>query len=102
MLGAHVFAGRPTLRERLAAVKASVGLLAGVRPLVRRNVALLGEAPWAHGACVGLLPGVRPLVWHNAALESEPHWAHRASVGFLARVGSLVRHNVTCVGEAPI
>ena len=33
---------------------ASVGLLARVRPLMRHNVALVGEAPWAHGASVRL------------------------------------------------
>ena len=40
----------------------------GMGPLVRRNVALLGEAPWAHGASVRLLPRVGPLMWRNVAL----------------------------------
>ena len=39
-----MFAGSATLRKDLAAVKASVGLLAGVGPLVRRNGALVAEA----------------------------------------------------------
>ena len=62
VLGAFIFAGSiNTLRKRLPAVKTAVGLLARVGPLVPRNVALLAEPPWAHGACVGLLAGVGPL-----------------------------------------
>ena len=72
-----------------------VGLLVtGVGTLVPDKVALLGEAPWAHGASVGLLPGVRPLVRCNVALPGEAAWAHGASVvGLLPRVDPLVRRN---------
>ena len=66
-----MFAGSATFREPLVTVKATVRILAGVRPLVRCNVALLAEAPWAHGASVGLLPGVLPLVLGNVALLGE-------------------------------
>ena len=45
VLGAFVSAGCATECKRLAAVKASVGLLARVGPLVPRNVALVGEPP---------------------------------------------------------
>ena len=44
VLGAFMSAGRATVRKRLAAVEAPVGLLAGVGPLVRRNGALVTEA----------------------------------------------------------
>ena len=50
VLGALVSAGSTTVRKRLAAVKASAGLLAGVRPLVPFPGARMGEAQWAHGA----------------------------------------------------
>ena len=66
----------------------------GVGPLVPDNVALVGEAPWAHRASVGLLPGVGPLVRHSGALVSEAPWAHGTSVGLLAGVRPLVPRNV--------
>ena len=47
VLSPFMSAGRATCRKRLAAVQASVGLLAGVRPLVRHNLALVGEPFWA-------------------------------------------------------
>ena len=50
---------------------ASVRLLPGVRPLVRRNDALAAEAPRAHGLSVWLLAGMRPLVPGNGALIAE-------------------------------
>ena len=59
-------------------------------PLVRDNLALVGEAPGAYGASVGRFPGVGPLVRRNLALVAEPHRAHRASVGLIARMGPLV------------
>ena len=43
VLGAFMLAGSTTFRKRLAAVKAPVGLLPGVRPLVPDKVAVLGE-----------------------------------------------------------
>ena len=66
-----------------------------------RNVALVAEAPRAHGASVGLLAGVRPLVRRNFALVGEHPWAHGASVGLLAGVGPLVPGNGALTGEAP-
>ena len=62
VLGAFVSAGSTTCRKRLAAVTAPVGLLAGVDPLMPRNLVLLAEPPRAHRASVGLLTGVGPLV----------------------------------------
>ena len=43
----------------------------GVGPLVRRNVAFPAEAHGARGAGVGFLAGVRPLVLGNGALVAE-------------------------------
>ena len=69
-------AGNATFCKRRAAVRASVGLFAGVGPLVLGNVALMGEPFWAHGASVGLLAGVGPLVPGNVALLAETLGAH--------------------------
>ena len=65
------------------------------------NVALFGKPHQAHGASVGLLAGVGPLVRRTGAFLSEPHRAHGASVGLLARVGPLVRRNGALVAEPP-
>ena len=101
VLGAFVFAGTTTCRKRLAAVKTPIGLLPGVRPLVRHNVALLGETFWAYRASVRLLARVGPLVRRNISLPGETFWAYRASVGLLARVRPLVLGNVALLGEPP-
>ena len=71
--------GGTAVCKRLSAVKTPVGLLAGVGPLVRRNVALVGEPLRAHRASVGLLSRVGPLVPGNGALDAEPPGTHQAS-----------------------
>ena len=93
--------GRATWRNRLAAVKAHVGLIGGVGQLVLDNVALLGEPPRTHGASVGLLNGVRPFVPGDGALVVETLRTHGASVGLLTSVGPLVPGDGAHVGEAP-
>ena len=54
----------PKNNRKTTVVNATVGLLAGVAPLVRRNGTLLGEAHGAHRASVRLLP--------RASLPSAP------------------------------
>ena len=80
-------AGSDTVHERLAAVKAAVELLAGVRPLVPGNSALLAEPHRTHRASVGLLSGVGPLVRRNVAFPGEAPWAHRAENIFICCCG---------------
>ena len=62
--------------------RAWIWFLAGVEPLVRCNVALVGETPWAHGACVGLLARVGPLVLGCLALAAELLGAERVIEGY--------------------
>ena len=99
VLGALVSSGSTTVRKRLSAVPAAIGLLAGVRPFVRHNVALVGEAPRADGASKGLLAGVRPSVSLDVAgccsTVSTP--APMAGKRLLARVCSSVILNLVCV-----
>ena len=72
-----------------------------VVPLVRWNVALVGESYEADRARLGPLAGVDPLVPGNIALVAEAYQTHGASVGLLAGVGPLVPHNVALAAEPP-
>ena len=103
MLGSFVFAGDITSDERLAAVTATMRLVARVGPLVRRNGALVAEPPRAHRAsqAYGFSLCGSARAWEHVALLREPPGAHRASVRLLARVGPLVRRNGALVAEPP-
>ena len=65
------------LRRLLLTLPISVSC---VGQLVRDNASLLAEAPWALGACVGLLAGVCPLVRRNVAFVAEAPENQRLSI----------------------
>lgn len=76
--------------EAFPALRADVGLLPWVIPLVPIEAALTTVAPSAVHALEGLLPRVGSLVRGQDRFQAEIFPALQALVGLLSRVGSLV------------